>query len=161
MAPIGSSIATSLSVRRGKVKEHSQFFIFFPDFFLFFLLKPDFLPLFTHFWQIFHCQGGRVWPSWLPRWLHHCHDCLQVCSKMLPPFFRTEYSYIPIFPNYTMIVTKLAGLFTLWVDIEKRACSWMQYKCSRRSARHGMRVDICASGLPLLVDKENVTIPTF
>ena len=61
---------------------------------------------------------------------------------------------------YTMIITKLAGLFTLWIDVKERARSWTQYKCSRRSAchTHGASVGIyaCMSvGLPLLADKEN------
>ena len=37
-------------------------------------------------------------------------------------------------PNDTTIITKLAGLFTLWIDIEKHVHRWMQYKCSRGSA---------------------------
>ena len=56
-----------------------------------------------------------------------------------------------------MIITKLVGLFSLWIDIEKR--SWMQYKCSRRSVclMRVVRVSICAlawGGLPLFTDKE-------
>ena len=58
-----------------------------------------------------------------------------------------------------MIITKLVGLFASWIDIEKRVRSWMQQKCSRRSAGHmqGARVSICERtwvGLPSLTDKE-------
>ena len=50
-------------------------------------------------------------------------------------------------------------MFTLWIDIEKLAHRWMQYKCNRRSACHtrgaSIGIYVCAwVGLPLLVDKE-------
>ena len=38
--------------------------------------------------------------------------------------------------NYSMIIAKLADLFTSWIELEKRVGSWTQYKCSRRSACH-------------------------
>ena len=54
---------------------------------------------------------------------------------------------------------ELAGLFALWIDIEKRAYSWMQHKCSRHSACHIRCTNIgiyvrAWVGLPLLADKE-------
>ena len=61
--------------------------------------------------------------------------------------------------NYTIIITKSAGLFTLWIDKEKHARSSTQCKCSRRSAYHtrGAIIDFFARayvGLLLHVDKE-------
>ena len=61
--------------------------------------------------------------------------------------------------NYTIIITKSAGLFTLWIDKEKHARSSTQCKCSRRSACHtcGAIIDFFARayvGLLLHVDKE-------
>ena len=62
---------------------------------------------------------------------------------------------------YIIIITKLAGLFTSWIDIEKHMRSWTQHKCSKCSAgachTRGWYVRICARmwvGLPLLADKE-------
>ena len=59
----------------------------------------------------------------------------------------------------TIVITKLVGLFSLWIDIEKCACRWMQYRCRTHSAchTHGASVGIYMLawvGLPLLVDKE-------
>ena len=56
---------------------------------------------------------------------------------------------------YTVIITKLVGLFTLWIDSE----NWLQYKCSRLSLcyTHGASVGIYVCewvGLPLLAEKE-------
>ena len=63
-----------------------------------------------------------------------------------------------------MIITKLAGLFTSWIDIEKRVYNWTQYKCSRCSVCHtrGVGVGICEHvwvGLSLFTDKEASQFP--
>ena len=80
----------------------------------------------------------------------------------------TEYLVIPIFfPNwhptqpqpilYNIIITDLAGLFTLWIDTCREACAQLrQRKCSRRCACHTYGdVYACAwVGLPLFANKE-------
>ena len=55
----------ALSVRRGKVKEPSQFFAFSSQFFLFF---PLFFPIFGKFFTV----RGHTLPPLAPQWLRHC-----------------------------------------------------------------------------------------
>ena len=91
----------------------------------------------------------------LPRWCHISLTCL---------FQILEETGFPILSAVkSMIITKLAGLFTSWINIEKHVHSWTQYKYNRHSVCHmrGMRVGICACewvGLPLLEDKKSLTI---
>ena len=97
-------------VRRGKVKEPSQYFSFSYQFFLFFLIFPLFYPLFFHlfpdfsqFWHIF-CWGA-VCPTLTPRWLHH--SIRGRIKKSLQPSF---------FSSHGCIYTKVA-VSTSSVDI--------------------------------------------
>ena len=60
---------------------------------------------------------------------------------------------------YSVINTKLAGLFTSWIDKEKLVRSWTQYKCCRCS----VCVFVCVlewDYLCLLI-KKSLTIPVY
>ena len=72
------------------------------------------LPLFS--------VGQQKFPS------EKCQGAL--CSPAPPPRLLRQCSQLYI------IITKLMGLFTLWIDIEKRTHSLTQYKCNRLSVCH-------------------------
>ena len=77
----------------------------------------------------------------------------------LPPYIGFYINSFPI-ALYSMIITKLVGLFTSLIDIEKCVHSWAQYKCHRRSAVSyaWWRVGICV-GIPCSWIKKSLTIP--
>ena len=77
-------------------------------------------------------------------------------------------STLGINQHYTVIITELVGLLTLWIVTENHVCSWKQCICSRRSACHmcGGHVDICAhmSGITFTGYwqlKKSLTIPAY
>ena len=77
-----------------------------------------------------------------------------------PPDWRSIYEYLLTVHTKSMIITKLADLFTRWIDIEKLVRSWTRYKCSTCTGYHtyGTCIGIYARlwvRLPLFTDKEN------
>ena len=126
---ITRSALPALSVRRGNVKEPSQFFLFFPIFSLFFPFFPDFLPLFPNFRQIFHCA------PWA-----HCKFFTGHSAPLTSSGYATDHSltsrgtWFKETQKFTFIIISNIGLShlkslpPLWKILEKHStggvCIW-------------------------------------
>ena len=69
-------------------------------------------------------------------------------------------------PIYSIFITKLVGLFTSWIDIEKCVRSRMQHKCSRRRVvirvvRASVSVYTHEWGYLCLRKKKSLFIPAY